>query len=414
MEELEMMTEGSEKLKVARAWKTEVKPNSRQVYFFDKFSAANRRTYNWAVEQIILRYEERLEQKKRNVPKEDLSKPLSKYDLTKRLTDVIRNQDDPLQLKDIPCVIREFSCEDAVLAFKHFFRRLKNKECSMKKWAKRELGREYGPRENWPDLDGVELWRRLEHFPRFKSYRDFKQSFRVRGALKSDGCFIKIPLVKEPIRLKEKGYLPNIPSADINTITISRSAGRWYAALQADWMLSLDEKRSGREKLFIDFDLPGVCRVYGSRGEEHHSYPRPYPSEIHASSEEGVITVPATDPLFQELSRLRYLSRKFSRRQYDLDTKQGSGRRGRTHLELQKFHAKIARRREYALHRLSTDLVRRSAEIHVRKPNLKALLEGKKNGEGLPYADAAWSSFILQLKYKSSWAGIVYEESAAE
>ena len=103
-------------------------------------------------------------------------------------------------------------------------------------------------------------------------------------------------------------------------------------------------------------------------------------------------------------ARLRYLrqqQRCLARRQ------KGSRRREKQRLRVARIHAKVKQERQYALHGLTTRLVREFDVICVENLNVKALARGR-NARAIH--DAAFSEVRRQLAYKSEWYGKILIE----
>jgi putative transposase len=95
--------------------------------------------------------------------------------------------------------------------------------------------------------------------------------------------------------------------------------------------------------------------------------------------------------------RLRYLrqqQRCLARRQ------KGSHRRGKQRLRVARAHARVREARQYALHALTTRLVREFSVIAIEDLNVRALARGRC---AQAIQDAAFSELRRQLRYKSEW-----------
>lgn len=91
----------------------------------------------------------------------------------------------------------------------------------------------------------------------------------------------------------------------------------------------------------------------------------------------------------------------------DMEENLATAQRARNKRRVKNIHAKIANRRKDALHKFSTDLVKRCGEIYVGDVSSSKL--AKTNMAKSVY-DAGWASLKTMLKYKSQQAGIVYKE----
>jgi putative transposase len=102
-------------------------------------------------------------------------------------------------------------------------------------------------------------------------------------------------------------------------------------------------------------------------------------------------------------ARLRYLrqqQRCFARRQ------KGSRRREKQRLRVARAHARVRQQRQYALHVLTTRLVREFDLIFIEDLNVKAMARGM---HARAIHDAAFREFRRQLTYKCSWYGKILE-----
>ena len=97
--------------------------------------------------------------------------------------------------------------------------------------------------------------------------------------------------------------------------------------------------------------------------------------------------------------RLRYLrqqQRCLARRQ------KGSHRREKQRVRVARAHARVREARQYALHALTTRLVREFSVIAIEDLNVRALARGRGASA---IRDAAFGELRRQLRYKSEWYG---------
>ena len=96
------------------------------------------------------------------------------------------------------------------------------------------------PQEALRDCDKAfdNFFRRCKHktrgkkgFPKFKSKKNDKQSFRLTGSIHVLDGFIQLPRLGK-IKLFEKDYLPK--DAKILSATVSKHAGKWFVSIQVE------------------------------------------------------------------------------------------------------------------------------------------------------------------------------------
>src|SRR2546421_9917158 len=103
-------------------------------------------------------------------------------------------------------------------------------------------------------------------------------------------------------------------------------------------------------------------------------------------------------------ARLRYLrqqQRCFARRD------KGSRRREKQRLRVARAHARVRQERQFALHALTTRLVREFDLICIEDLNVKGLARGR---HARAFQDAAFGELRRQLAYKSDWYGKILVE----
>ena len=181
---------------ILRAYKTELDPNNDQRGAFSRHAGTARYIYNWALADRISMFESggkpnMFEQKKRfNAEKSEVIP----------------------WVNDIAYTAQEEEFRNLDVAYKNFFRRIKNGS----------------------DKKG---------FPKFKK-RGVNDKFSLRGCIHIENERIKLPVIGW-IRLKEKGYLP-INGIKILKVTVSKRASRWFVSVNVEQNIPDPEPHNGR------------------------------------------------------------------------------------------------------------------------------------------------------------------------
>jgi putative transposase len=157
-----------------KGFKTEIRPNNKQITMLRQHCGTARFAYNWGLSQRLKQYEE-----------------------TKKSDNAIQQHKTLNKLKKT-----EFSWMYAV------------SKCA--------------PQEALRDLDVAykKFFREKKGFPNFKKKREGRGSFRLTGSIEIFTDKVKIPKIGF-IRLKEKNYLPKIKPSQI---TISEICGKWFVS----------------------------------------------------------------------------------------------------------------------------------------------------------------------------------------
>jgi putative transposase len=173
--------------------------------------------------------------------------------------------------------------------------------------------------------------------------------------------------------LKLAEALPKVERPDL--VTLSRdAAGHYYVSFCAEVETSL--LRITHRAVGVDVGLTHLATL--STGEKI-----PNPKRYHA-----------------RLKYLRQQQRCLARRQ------KGSRRREKQRLRVARAHARVRQERQYALHALTTRLVREFDLIFIEDLNVKAMARGL---HARAIHDVAFSEVRRQLTYKSSWYGKILE-----
>lgn len=205
------------------------------------------------------------------------------------------------------------------------------------------------------------FFRKTHRFPKFKSKKDLRQSFR-----KATGWHIKGNKLHVAVGMSMR-FRGTFPAKREGTLTISRTAdGKWYASTLAKVIID-QPKLSGA----IGLDMGIKSLVVTNEGE---IYP--------------------TLPMMNTRREQKSLSRKVK----------GSKARQKARSILARKHNKIANIRKNHLHHISKAITSKNhAVIAVEDLAVKNMLRNHKLARSISHA--SWGELLRQLKYKQEWLG---------
>jgi len=200
-------------------------------------------------------------------------------------------------------------------------------------------------------------------FPKFKSKRTARLSFRIPKAGKVTSYALRIPKVGM-VRYRDSGY--DLTDYPIRNMTISKTpSGKYFVSILVERKVC---RTHGDAKLGIDLGIKSfaVC----SDGSE---YKLP---ESFKNIEQCIV------------KKQRTLSQK----------QKGSRRYEKQRILLAKEYERLSSMRSDFLHKLSNKVVGENQTVCVEDLNVKGMLKNRKLARSIQRS--AWSMFVTQLEYK--------------
>jgi putative transposase len=206
-------------------------------------------------------------------------------------------------------------------------------------------------------------------FPRFKRKRDNRKSYKSKVVGKNIEVHekeIKLPnLGKVECRVSQK------VSGRILSATISQNPRGKYFVSVCCTEVEIPQYRSTSKSVGFDMGLHDFAVSSEGIHFKNHKY------------------------LAKSPKRLEKFQRRLSRK-----TKSGSNR-NKVRRKVARLHERVSNQRNDALHKLSTNLVKRYDVICVEDLQIKNMVKNRRLAKSIN--DAAWGEFIRQLAYKCGW-----------
>lgn len=309
---------------ILKTYKTEIKINNKQRTLLLQHLGAARWAYNWALFKKKSAFE-----KKEKIPNAiDLHKELNQLKKTE-LSWMYKSS------KTAP----QNALRDCDIAFKKFFDRCKKK-------IKGKKG-----------------------FPKFKSKRNEKKTFRLNGSIKIFNKEIKLPRLGK-IKLSEENYFPT--NLKILSATISTKNKKWFVSVQVE-VPERESFPSKNEVVGIDLGIKNLATC----------------------SDGSVYENPKA--LKKNLKRLKLKQKQLSKK------KKGSKNYEKSKQKLAKLHYHIANIRKDCLHKTTSKIISENQVIVLEDLKVSSMMKNHCLAQAI--SDIGLYEFRRQIEYKAKWSG---------